>query len=180
MTTGAIGLPSTLESGEKRSLRFYRPELDVVRFLAFFFVLLSHYLPNAAEQWTHVVPANYARIFATAVAGCSDGLNLFFTLSAYLIVELLLREREATGTVQIKQFYIRRVLRIWPLYFAGLAIALALAFHDGEKNTIIWVGLSFAMLGNWFLVFHTIWSSPMSPFGVSRLKSSSISLRPVW
>jgi peptidoglycan/LPS O-acetylase OafA/YrhL len=45
-------------------------------------------------------------------------LSLFFLLSAFLITELLLRERERTGTVHLRAFYARRILRIWPLYFA--------------------------------------------------------------
>jgi peptidoglycan/LPS O-acetylase OafA/YrhL len=49
------------------------------------------------------------------------GVDLFFCLSAYLITELLMREKAATGRVDVSAFYIRRALRIWPLYFAFLA-----------------------------------------------------------
>jgi peptidoglycan/LPS O-acetylase OafA/YrhL len=50
------------------------------------------------------------------------GLCLFFMLSAYLIVSLLIRERAASGTVSIRSFALRRILRIWPLYFLGIAL----------------------------------------------------------
>jgi len=45
------------------------------------------------------------------------GVPLFFFLSAFLITELLLKEEEHFGKINIKAFYIRRMLRIWPLYF---------------------------------------------------------------
>jgi peptidoglycan/LPS O-acetylase OafA/YrhL len=52
-------------------------------------------------------------------------VNLFFVLSGFLISYLLFAERQATGTISLKKFYIRRALRIWPLYYAyGLMIIL--------------------------------------------------------
>ena len=52
------------------------------------------------------------------VAGGGFGVDLFFVLSAYLITELFRRERLATGGIAVRAFYMRRILRIWPLYFA--------------------------------------------------------------
>lgn len=45
------------------------------------------------------------------------GVYFFFVLSGFLITYLLLVEKEKFGTIFIKQFYIRRILRIWPLYY---------------------------------------------------------------
>lgn len=50
------------------------------------------------------------------------GVDVFFALSAYLLTSLMLAERERTGTFQLGAFYMRRLLRIWPLYFTWLAI----------------------------------------------------------
>jgi peptidoglycan/LPS O-acetylase OafA/YrhL len=50
----------------------------------------------------------------------------FFVLSGFLITYLLLREKEKTGTINVKAFYIRRVLRIWPLYFFVVFIGFVL------------------------------------------------------
>ena len=95
-----------------RTSRFYRPELDALRFLAFAFVLLRH----GAR-----IPIPGGRL----IQECgSFGLSLFFFLSAFLITELLIREREQTGTVHLKAFYLRRILRIWPLYFTGVFLAV--------------------------------------------------------
>lgn len=126
-------MPGAVSSGSEQ-VRGYRPELDAVRFLAFFLVFLHHASPTfeigerGVFSWAG--PQGW-RIGFSLVESFAIGLCLFFALSAYLITDLLLRERDLTGRVSIRKFYIRRILRIWPLYFFGVAIgaALALLFH---------------------------------------------------
>ncbi len=55
------------------------------------------------------------------------GVDMFFVLSGFLIVTLLLRERDRTGGVSLRRFYARRTLRIFPPYY-GLLLALAVAY----------------------------------------------------
>jgi len=50
------------------------------------------------------------------------GVMLFFVLSGFLITYLLLKESENYKTVFVKQFYIRRALRIWPIYYLMVLI----------------------------------------------------------
>lgn len=50
-------------------------------------------------------------------------VNLFFVLSGFLITYLLMVEKEKTGTIDVKKFYMRRVLRIWPLYYVSILIS---------------------------------------------------------
>ncbi|MFM2194585.1 MAG: hypothetical protein RL092_185 [Bacteroidota bacterium] len=45
------------------------------------------------------------------------GVVFFFVLSGFLITYLLLKEKENYGEIQVKSFYLRRILRIWPLYY---------------------------------------------------------------
>jgi len=52
------------------------------------------------------------------------GVLIFFVLSGFLITYLLLCEYEENGFISVKKFYIRRVLRIWPLYFFSIILAL--------------------------------------------------------
>ncbi len=50
-------------------------------------------------------------------------VDLFLALSAFLITQLLLREKVATGSIDLRRFYIRRILRIiWPLYYFYLLV----------------------------------------------------------
>jgi peptidoglycan/LPS O-acetylase OafA/YrhL len=105
--------PKTSSSVERR---FYRPELDVLRFTAFFMVFFHHY-PR--------YPARHPSLAVLLTIGRS-GLTLFFILSAYLLTELMMRERETTGKIHIRAFFLRRVLRIWPLYFLAIGLAAVL------------------------------------------------------
>jgi hypothetical protein len=49
------------------------------------------------------------------------GVHMFYVVSGFLITTLLLRERDRFGKISLRDFYIRRSLRIWPLYYAVVA-----------------------------------------------------------
>lgn len=134
----------------KASKPFYRPELDALRFIAFAFVFLCHSprlgtYPGMAYRYLWI--AKYYDIFARAGA---YGLCIFFLLSAYLISELLLREKEKTGTIHLKAFYVRRILRIWPLYYLGVAMGLLISYLQPDSY-----GLSGAQMA--YLIFFLAW-----------------------
>ncbi len=123
--------------------KFYRPELDALRFLAFLLVFFDH------------GSGSFHSALATKIGEASRcGLQLFFVLSAYLISELLLREREKTGTIHMPAFFVRRVLRIWPLYFIFIGlIYLAGRFHHGFFPTGALLAFV-ALAGNWWIYFN--------------------------
>jgi peptidoglycan/LPS O-acetylase OafA/YrhL len=131
--------------------RFYRPELDVLRLVAFMSVFTVHALSLS--------PGTMPQQPIVAAVG-AYGLCLFFLLSSYLITELLCREESKTGTVHIKAFYLRRVLRIWPLYFGFLLFAKIF----GHFYPFFGLGtarlLSFLFLaGNWYIAkFGSSWT----------------------
>ena len=91
--------------------RYYRPELDVLRFIAFLIVFIVHRM-----DFIPIDPAQHYWLYNICLLG-NFGVPVFFLLSAFLITELLFRESDETGKIQVKSFYIRRILRIWPLYF---------------------------------------------------------------
>jgi peptidoglycan/LPS O-acetylase OafA/YrhL len=141
---------------------FYRPELDVLRFGAFLLVFLNHALPHASADYSAPKLAA-SRLAGVARAGAL-GVDLFFALSAYLIAELLLRERRSRGTIDIRAFYIRRILRIWPLYyFAVLILVPAMSILPGEHMPWIY-SLPFVLFGgNWACA---AWGYPPSSFSL--------------
>lgn len=92
------------------------------------------------------------------------GVDLFFVISGYLIVTLLLRERQRSGDISLRSFYIRRALRIFPLYFAvvlGLAAAykfLAPGTESGQRF-LSELPIYLLYLANWYPVsFGILWS----------------------
>ncbi len=131
--------------------RYYRPELDAVRFLAFLLVFFHHILPDGSDSRVGgYSPLVRAIIDAIDKSG-GYGLRLFFVLSAFLICELLLREKEATGTVRIGEFYLRRILRIWPLYYLGLVLGIGYTAAFGHNWSDLWAICWFAFfLGSWW------------------------------
>ena len=127
---------------------YYRPELDALRFFAFLCVFSFHrmdYVPTdpARNRWVYLL-GNVGPF----------GVPVFFLLSAFLITELLLRERDKTGQVHVKAFYLRRILRIWPLYFAaffGLALLNHFVAGVGTSRPLAWLCFTF-FAGNWYIL----------------------------
>lgn len=79
--------------------------LDGLRFICIFMVLWHHFTPFPyLEQWI-----GFRRGFL--------GVDFFFVLSGFLITTLLLREKARTGRINMRDFYLRRILRIIPVYF---------------------------------------------------------------
>jgi peptidoglycan/LPS O-acetylase OafA/YrhL len=66
------------------------------------------------------------------------GVDLFFVISGFLIVTLLLRELRRTGGISLRGFYARRLLRIFPAYYATLALLAVVAFagHGSEAAAL--------------------------------------------
>jgi len=55
-----------------------------------------------------------------------NGVYLFFVLSGFLITFLLLKEKERYNTILFKKFFLRRIFRIWPLYYTIVIIGFVL------------------------------------------------------
>ena len=103
----------------------YFKGLNGLRFIAAYLVLMHH-----AEQ----IRLKYDLFSLKAFSLFNNGglaVSFFFVLSGYLITYLLLREVKVTQDVAVRKFYVRRMLRIWPLYYllvvlGTLAVPLAL------------------------------------------------------
>jgi peptidoglycan/LPS O-acetylase OafA/YrhL len=126
-----------------KNVRFYRPELDVLRFFAFLLVFLHHGLNPTAG------------LFDSFRVSGALGVCLFFMLSSYLITELLEREEDQSGTVHLRAFYIRRGLRIWPLYLSFLLFDFLLQryLNPGSFSTSRLVAF-LLVAGNWYVAHH--------------------------
>ena len=81
-------------------------------------------------------------------------MTVFFCLSGYLLSKLLLRELSDTGSISVGSFYLRRILRIWPLYFSYIIFCLLSSYILGGqaiKNSELTTLLTFTY--NWQQIF---------------------------
>jgi peptidoglycan/LPS O-acetylase OafA/YrhL len=97
------------EEADKSYRRRHFLALDGLRGVAVLLVVLAH--------------ASQKRLLAENFKFSGElGVIVFFVLSGFLITHLLLEERTRTGQISLTKFYVRRTLRIWPLYFAVLGV----------------------------------------------------------
>lgn len=92
------------------------PSLDGLRALSILLVILAHsgwYLPENIQ---------HNLVFQLIIGNGFHGVAIFFVISGYLITSLLFREADKSGTISLKHFYFRRTLRIFPPFYAFLAI----------------------------------------------------------
>ena len=101
--------------------KIFFPNLDGLRFVSFFAVFVYHcylsffgYLKESAPRFYSVTEFLFQNGYL--------GVNFFFVLSGFLITYLLIKEKEIEGSIHVGNFYLRRILRIWPLYYLCLVI----------------------------------------------------------
>lgn len=112
----------------------YIPSLDGMRAVAFLLVFVAHSMPEKD------LPGGF-------------GVTVFFFLSGYLITTLLRQEAESTSTISLKNFYMRRVLRIFPPCYLTVLIVAALT-----KLGVIYNTESYKSLVSAFLYWSNYWN----------------------
>lgn len=100
----------------------YFKSLNGIRALAAIIVVIWH-----LDQFSFLFGIESNQFYLNGMA--SRAVDLFFVLSGFLITFLLLKEKEIYGTIEIKKFYIRRILRIWPLYYLAVFITLIYYYY---------------------------------------------------
>lgn len=94
--------------------KFKFDNLDSIRTIAFFCVFLMHAFSSTVESVINDPIFQFANSFREFF---NFGVPVFFVLSGFLISFLILKEQETSSSFSIKKFYIRRILRIWPVYY---------------------------------------------------------------
>lgn len=149
-STTSTNVPATLTA----PATFYRPELDALRFFAFLAVFATHTIGDYGPELfhKHQFPMWVGQAVVSLAKGGAYGVDLFFVLSAYLITELLLREKEQRGALDVRDFYVRRLLRIWPLYYSFILLAYAVPFlNPGHEFSVRYLVPFLLLSGNWSL-----------------------------
>ena len=134
--------------------RKYVPELDGVRALCIIGVIGSHLKDSAGWHW---------------LSG-GLGVYVFFVLSGYLITTLALREERALGHLSYKAFYIRRTLRIFPLYYLAVLAYCVILFGSSwgrelRQNFVDALPYYLTYLQELPYTYQTIVGGRPSPFG---------------
>jgi len=104
------------------------PSLDGLRALAILLVLVSHFSN----------PSNVShRLYSILEWYGNAGVRFFFVISGFLITTLLLREREKAGTINLKQFYVRRAYRILPAAYLYMIVITAIFYATFSLKDIV-------------------------------------------
>lgn len=170
----------------KRSSENRVLNLDVLRGIAILLVLVSHQVYTPGQG----VFRNFTD--RLHVVGQS-GVDLFFVLSGFLIGGLLLTELRETGRLDVRRFLIRRAFKIWPPYFALLAVAtIQLIRHDSYTlQSAIQKMWPFVLslqnyIGPWDVITQT-WSLAVEehfylalPFALLYLNTRGPNSRTIW
>lgn len=143
----------------KNELRKY-PELDTIRFIAVTLVVSHHlfYDSNLFFSWNK----EYGWV----------GVDIFFTLSGFLITSILLNEYQETKTINLTSFIYKRMIRLWPSWLIALSLSFGIVYSFGLRNnelaqdlfTKFWHYLfhfgnySHAWIGKIHTVFSHYWS----------------------
>jgi peptidoglycan/LPS O-acetylase OafA/YrhL len=106
----------------------YDSGIDVVRFIAFFFVFIHHFVYRGGNSISELPKTYWTNTYLDSISFFgSEGVTIFFCLSGYLLSRILIGELNKTGKLSVRSFYIRRILRIWPLYFSFVFLCLLTA-----------------------------------------------------
>ena len=143
----------------RRSSGIYYPALDTLRGVFAISVVIFHFYLQQIQLQPPDVRAN---LFTLGGIG-AFGVPFFFVLSSFLITDLLLEEKERSGEVAIGAFYGRRVLRVWPVYYAALLVGMFVIerFTDTTSSAQWLVPFAFFFANN-MIAGQSMGSPPMT------------------
>ena len=141
----------------QKGIIFFK-NLDALRFLAFLGVYIQHTLPLPEEP---AQSATFLDLIRSVFSFCYLGVPFFFTLSSFLITYRILEEYKKENRMHLIKFYLKRGLRIWPVYFlllliCFLIIPLIYSLIKTEVPTLpsIWPFLLF--WSNFYMISHGV------------------------
>lgn len=131
--------------------------LDGIRGIAILFVIIAH------QQFTDEIPIKLKNVIQLLFQDGKLGVGIFFVLSGFLITSLLIKEFIKNGTIRLKAFYLRRVLRIAPgyLFFIG-TVSILNCVYEMQISWLTFTGVilylnNFNLFPNTVVFTHT-WS----------------------
>ena len=98
------------------------PSINGLRAISILLVILSHLGKEKHNVFKDLYAIKWLNPFIYFFTDGGIGVNVFFVISGFLITSLMIKEEVHSQTISLKQFYIRRTLRIFPAYFFLLAV----------------------------------------------------------
>jgi peptidoglycan/LPS O-acetylase OafA/YrhL len=148
----------TISLKDKAQQKVFFPNLDGLRFICFLMVFLFHTYKTIFQNLrdtNHIAYSVTRFLFSNGELG----VNFFFVLSGFLITFLLIKEKEVSGAIHLRNFYIRRILRIWPMFylciFIGFVVVPALKTISGQPSSEIARPLYYLLFANNFDYIHS-------------------------
>lgn len=151
--------------------KIYFEHIDVIRFVAALLILILHTY-EAWNGWYTDFHMEYSGLLGKLldeggginqlVKNAGIGVDIFFLISGFLITYLLLEEKKHTGTIHIGKFFLRRSLRIWPVYFLLIIVSPFLVswLNTSSPNYIY----NCFFLGNFDIINTESWQFPFAHF----------------
>jgi peptidoglycan/LPS O-acetylase OafA/YrhL len=131
----------------------YIPQLDGIRAIAVILVIISHWTP---KHW-----------MLSKITGVINGVDIFFVLSGFLITGILLINREKAekmdgNSTVMKSFFVRRALRIFPIYYLALAFIYIIGDYGNTdiRNNYLYF---FTYTSNFYFFNNQSWNGMLSP-----------------
>jgi peptidoglycan/LPS O-acetylase OafA/YrhL len=146
---------------DKAHQKVFFPNLDGLRFICFLMVFLFHTYKTIFQNLKDTNHTAYS-ITRFLFGNGELGVNFFFVLSGFLITFLLIKEKEVSGGIHLRNFYIRRILRIWPMFylciFIGFVVVPVLKTLSGQPSNEIANPIYYLLFANNFDYIHS-WPS---------------------
>lgn len=122
--------------------------LDTFRAIAAIVVMIGHIELFRQNNWGsslfNIVPSGHTAVM------------MFFVISGFLITFLLTKEKEKYGTISLRDFYLRRILRIWPVYYLVLIISF---FFYEQIPSISTISFNVALIPQIGRLFDGRWAT---------------------
>jgi len=163
------------------------PTLDGLRAFSIILVLLNHLVGTLY----------YPAVLSPLGAFGNFGVRVFFVISGYLITSLLIKEHERTGAISLKNFYLRRVFRIFPAAYTYLLVLAVLnaKYHILHRHDLLFAATyltNFRLSRAWHVghlwslaveeQFYMLWPMVLVFWGIrrgSRIALATILLSPI-
>lgn len=140
------------KTAEERVVRKRIPSLDGLRGVSILLVLLAH--STGASNFPQ--PLWFLEELGEL------GVLIFFVISGFLITTLLIREKTETGEISLRRFYIRRILRIFPVAYSYIGVVALLSAFGLVRLSQHDLGFALSYLmdyhGNCAWIFGHFWS----------------------